>query len=942
MRTDQTSRSESHEPAVHGYVPGAPATGVRAGPYTLERELGRGGMATVYLAYDPKHDRRVAVKVLAGELTALLGAERFVQEVRVTARLQHPHILALLDSGVFGPEAGALAGRPYYVMPYVEGPSLRARLDREGALPVAEAVRLARQVAAALDHAHRHGVVHRDVKPENILLHEGDALVADFGIALAVEQAGGARMTLTGLSLGTPHYMAPEQAMGERQITARCDVYALGAVAYEMLAGEPPFTGATAQAVVARAMTEAPRSLSAQRPSVPPHVDAAVRRALEKLPGDRFASAQAFAEALEEPTAGTGVARASGNAPIAGEARGARRLDALRVRARDPVVLALAAGAAVAGAGAASWWGRGPTTPAPRAVRFVLDAPGDSAPLGTPALTPDGGSIVLKEAGDGGGLAVRALDDLWARPLVGTAGARNPFVSPDGRWVAFTTATGDLARVRLDGAAAARVVASGTPAAADGAWAPGGVIVVDAGPFGGLARIDTVDGVARPLTRPDTARGEQSHSAPRVLPDGKAVVFTVTPRAASAAAGELAVAPLDGPATEPAPHVRLGVSGRAAVGVVDGHLLYVAADGGAVMAVPFDAARRRAAGRPTAVLRDGAGTIAAAALAADGTLLYTRGPAAHAVVLADARGAVRPLVGSLGPLGATGVARGEPMHPRVSPDGRRLALQVPRPGGQYDIWVYDLASGTPTRLTTTGHVDGPEWTPDGRRVVFTATDGGRAAFWAQPADGGAPAERLGEASGFDATLTPDGRTLVYMRNLGGHWGIWSARLDGDAPGRAPRPVLTGGYDLYMPAVSPDGRWLAYVSTESGRDEVYVRPFPGPGAAVQVSDAGGVEPLWAPGGGRLFYRTGRQFVAASVATPSVTPTPGAAPVFAVTARTPLFHDGFDGNMPHANYAVMPDGQHFVLLGGSGDRRGAVVVVNWLPELRAALAGGGAAR
>ncbi|HJS47882.1 MAG TPA: serine/threonine-protein kinase, partial [Gemmatimonadales bacterium] len=266
-------------------------TAALAGRYELERELGQGGMATVYLARDLRHDRRVAVKVLRPELAAVIGAERFLAEIKTTANLQHPHILPLHDSG----EAD---GFLFYVMPYVEGESLRDRVHREKQLPVADAVRLVTEVAGALDYAHRHNVIHRDIKPENILLHDGSALVADFGIALAASKAGGTRMTETGMSLGTPHYMSPEQAMGEREITARSDVYALGAVAYELLTGDPPFTGSTAQAIVARVVTESPRPLTAQRHTIPPHVEAAVLTALEKLPADRFASAADFAAAL--------------------------------------------------------------------------------------------------------------------------------------------------------------------------------------------------------------------------------------------------------------------------------------------------------------------------------------------------------------------------------------------------------------------------------------------------------------------------------------------------------------------------------------------------------------------------------------------------------------------------------------------------------------------
>jgi tRNA A-37 threonylcarbamoyl transferase component Bud32 len=246
--------------------------------YRIDREIGAGGMATVYLAEDLKHRRRVALKVLRPELGAVLGPERFLSEINVTANLQHPHLLPLFDSG----EADGLL---FYVMPYVEGESLRARLERERQLPVDDAVRIANAVASALDYAHRHGVIHRDLKPENILLHDGQPLVADFGIALAVSNAGGGRVTQTGLSLGTPQYMSPEQATGDRVIDARSDIYSLGAVLYEMLTGEAPHSGATSQAIIARLLTEKPRSIRAVRPSVSVHVDAAVERAGEAAGG---------------------------------------------------------------------------------------------------------------------------------------------------------------------------------------------------------------------------------------------------------------------------------------------------------------------------------------------------------------------------------------------------------------------------------------------------------------------------------------------------------------------------------------------------------------------------------------------------------------------------------------------------------------------------------
>ncbi len=270
--------------------------------YRIERELGEGGMATVYLAHDLKHDRKVAIKVLRPELAAVIGAERFLAEIRTTANLHHPHILPLFDSGVVSLPGvpGDPTGRPYYVMPFIEGETLRDRLSREKQLPITDAIRIAAEVASALDYAHRQGIIHRDIKPANILLHEGNALVADFGIALAASRAGGTRMTETGMSVGTPEYMSPEQAMGEREITARSDVYALGAVTYEMLTGEPPFSGPTAQAIVARILTERPRSIVARRETVSPGMEAAVFTALQKLAADRFGSTTEFSAALRQ------------------------------------------------------------------------------------------------------------------------------------------------------------------------------------------------------------------------------------------------------------------------------------------------------------------------------------------------------------------------------------------------------------------------------------------------------------------------------------------------------------------------------------------------------------------------------------------------------------------------------------------------------------------
>jgi eukaryotic-like serine/threonine-protein kinase len=391
------------------------------GRYTVLEEIGRGGMAVVFLAEDLKHRRKVVLKVLRSELAAILGAERFLKEIEVTANLQHPNILPLYDSG----EAD---GFLYYVMPVVEGESLRERLDREHQLPVEDVVEIARSVAVALDYAHRHGVVHRDVKPSNILLHEGQALVADFGIALAMRKAGGdARLTETGLSVGTPHYMSPEQAAGDRELDARSDVYSLGATTYEMLVGEPPHVAKTPQAVVAKILMDTPAPIRRARDLVPENVEAAVAKALARSPADRFSSGAEFAAALTNPAFTLPALAAAGG----------RRRSETRARVWARVGPGLAAAFVVA-VGMALWGWLRPEEPKPVARYSLALLPGqefvdrqypgfDVAPEPPPSCTLG--------PGEGGGhrLWVKEKGQLSARPLPGTDGAAIPILSPDGR-----------------------------------------------------------------------------------------------------------------------------------------------------------------------------------------------------------------------------------------------------------------------------------------------------------------------------------------------------------------------------------------------------------------------------------------------------------------------------------------------------------------------------
>ena len=375
------------------------------GRYAIERELGEGGMATVYRAEDLKHERKVALKVLKPELAAVVGAERFLAEIKTTANLQHPHILPLFDSG-------EIDGFLFYVMPYVEGETLRDRIDREKQLPVDEAVALASKVAGALQHAHEHGVIHRDIKPGNILLQDGEPVVADFGIALAVGAAGSNRLTETGLSLGTPFYMSPEQATGDQAVGASTDTYALGSVLYEMLVGDPPYPGSTAQAVLGKIIAGKPVSATEQRPSIPANVDAAVRKALEKLPADRFASAQEFGKALGDEHFRYGELATAG--------------EAVAVGPWNRLTMAFAALFAVA-AVTATWALLRPQPPAPLA-RFSSPFEQGKAPAGFGFMdfTPDAEELVYVgpgESGLGTQVWIRRWADLDSTPIRGTEGA---------------------------------------------------------------------------------------------------------------------------------------------------------------------------------------------------------------------------------------------------------------------------------------------------------------------------------------------------------------------------------------------------------------------------------------------------------------------------------------------------------------------------------------
>ena len=800
--------------------------------YRIERELGMGGMATVYLAHDVRHDRKVALKVLRAELAAVIGAERFLAEIKTTANLQHPHILPLFDSG-------NAEGFLFYVMPYVEGESLRDRLSRERQLPVPDALRFASEVASALDYAHRHGVVHRDIKPENILLHEGQALVADFGIALAVSTAGGGkRMTETGMSLGTPHYMSPEQAMGEREITPKSDVYALGCVVYEMLLGEPPFTGPTAQAVIAKVMTEKPGPIVSRRDRVPPHVEEAVFTALEKLPADRFGSAAEFAAALTRPAAAT-----------------LRPAVVPRQRAAVAPRWALVAGGlGLAGLGVALGAvlvrrGGPPVAGFGRATKVTYDRGLEIMP----ALSPDGRSVAYS-AGTSAAMRIFVRQVTGGRAIPLTSDSVevewSPSWSSDGTRVLFLARGGVFSAPSSGGEERPEIPAPAAGYISSADWSPDGrTIAYAVGDSIFLwseqrrARlVATIHDPALCRWSPDArliacASGNSFYLTPGTvfsnLSPNRIVVVRVRDGAVETVTDSTSLN--QSPAWSPDDRWLYFVSDRD--GPRDIFAVRVGSDG-------------RAAGAPVRLTTGlGAQSIS---LSADGSRLAYSPLAQSANIWSLPYPAHPPVSAS----GAVQLTTGDQIIEdfSVSRDGRWLAYHSDLTGkGQ--AYRVALPHGTPERLTSDQYDDyAPDLSPDGREIAFHSWRSGSRDVFVQPLDGGPPQQvTASPRQEVIARWKFDGTALVYG-DLNPPGGVWISRRRPDRSWEAPFERVTTGY---WPQWSPDGRWLAFshgltggaiglVPADSGPERVLLDPARG-GPAPEV-------PAWSPDGKTIYFKS----------------------------------------------------------------------------------------
>ncbi len=891
-------------------------TSALADRYGLERELGQGGMATVFLADDLKHGRKVAIKVLKPELAAAVGSERFLAEIRTTAKLQHPHILPLHDSG----EAD---GFLFYVMPYVEGESLRDRLDREHQLPVDAAIRIAEKVATALDYSHRHGVVHRDIKPANIMVTGDEPLIADFGIALAVTSAGGGRLTETGLSLGTPHYMSPEQATGEEWVGPEADVYALGCVLYEMLVGEPPYTGASPQAILAKIITQDPARATEYRKAVPSNVDSAIRRALEKLPADRFDSASGFASALRDPHFTHGLE--AGGASATGNPAWKRITVAL---AGVATLLAVALGVAVTS-----------DRPAPpEVVRFTIPvskqdsvylggAPTFGRPFGREVtFAPDGGAIAFAATGPRGSqLYLRRLDQDVPTPIPGTEGTAFPGYSLDGEWLAYATRDGGVYRMSLAQGDVATVVHPGgfgwPGISSGGALGEDGTIMVTYP--GALVAVPETGG--QPVVVAEAPEGSTPGESVRLgggffLPGSEVLLLHGRHSSDPSDADILA---FDRSTGEFRTIMSDGMDPRY---LPTGHLVFVRQ--GVLMGIRFDPESLQVEGDPVALVADVMQSVFMPNTDFEtGVAQFAISPAGHLVF---ARGGVYPeradRVVRLTPDGDTIPLELEPggwNRSRVSPDGNFIAMGRGRAQAS-EIWIHDLARGQTRRLQAEGFwVNSPVWSPDGRMVAFHSDHDGAPNVYVKAADGSGEARQIAPSDQEQIPLSWSRDGVLAFWEAGD---IWVAPPDED-----PRPFFTSeGWETHAD-FSPDGEWLLYVAPDGA---IYVRPYPASEPRTLIAEAG-ISPSWSRDGGQVHYLSGTSpnvMMTVAVDTDDGVVTAG--------RPTPMMEWGGRPSIPARDYDVFPDGSFLAFVGNSGARAALEtfgtnelhVVLNWFEEVK----------
>ena len=896
--------------------------GTRLGHYAVTALLGEGGMGQVWQATDTQLNRDVALKILPDAFAADPDRlARFEREAKVLASLNHPNI-----GSIYGLEEAD--GVKALVLELVEGPTLADRIAH-GAMPIEDALPIARQIAEALEAAHEAGVIHRDLKPANIKVREdGTVKVLDFGLAKALDPnlegdpsqspTLTAAATQMGVILGTAAYMSPEQAAGQTS-DKRSDAWSFGVVLYEMLTGQRLFTGETVSHVLAKVL-DRELDLSALTTSTPPPIRRLLRRCLERKPKRRLGDLGEALSHLEEARASVDKAPSAVPVPAVGQPE------------RWWQALPLALGALIVGglvAGLAVWSVMRPESP--RLVRFVVahdEAPPVSIAVQSPdvAISPDGEHIAYLTGSVGSGaeqLHVRPLDQLTSEILVAEGELNSPFFSPDSQSVGFydrRVSPPVLQRVSVRGGPASTIC--DLPADLRGAsWGADGTIVfASSDTTSGLWRVAAVGGEPEQLTMPDPDQGEVDHVWPEILPGGEAVLFTI--RASPIEESQIAVLSLD--TGEQKVVIRGGSYPRYSP---TGHLLYGVE--GNLWAVGFDLSRLETVGDPVPV-QEGVLTkpqgAANFSVSENGSLIYVPGVAvagdARTLVWVDREGREEALMAPPAPYES----------PRVSPDGRYVAVEVRDPDNN-DVMVYDLQRDTPTRLTfDPGQDRHPLWSPDGHRVVFGSNRAGTMNIYSRAADGTGPAEQLttSDSRQWPQSWSADGQSLVIMDISGGQTDLNVISLGAES--RTEELTQTEFDEVYA-EVSPDGRWIAYMSDESGQLEVYVRPFPNvDDGRWQISRDGGISPVWAPSGQELFFRTFPDSSNMMVVAVETEPTfnPGNPEVlFAAPYRA----GNFGRNRP---WDVARDGRFLMIKAGAPGQETQiaphiVVVENWFEEL-----------
>ena len=883
-------------------------TGSRLGSYDVTAAIGAGGMGEVYRAHDAKLGRDVALKILPEAFAR--DAERlarFQREAKVLASLNHPNI-----GGIYGFEdSGATHA---LVMELVEGPTLADRIQ-QGPINVDEALRIAKQICEALEYAHERGVVHRDLKPANIKVSADDRVkILDFGLAKAVQ--GEAReidaansptitrmATQAGVILGTAAYMSPEQAKA-KPVDRRADIWAFGCVFYEMLAARQAFSGETVTDTLAAVIKEEP-DWSRLPKDTPLRVRVLLHRCLQKEPMQRLRDIGDARIAIDEAVSGAPL-----EAPTPGE------VGWLGTRQGQTILLAAACVIFAAIAGLCAWFLK-PAALRP-VTRAVVELPAGQRLAGLDGIavtfSPDGSEFAyVATAAEAASpqIYLRSTDSTNARAIPGTEGATNPFFSPDGQWLGFF-ANRKLKKVPVSGGAAQDLADAEIPLGAS--WSGQGMIAFS-NFFAGFLQVPDVGGTPEPVTH---ERGDISQGWPEFLPGGKAVLFAASPDTADWTNSSIGAQ-------------RAGASERTNLlpGTVPrfeppGYLIF--AHAGNLMAVPFDPGRVEVKGAAVpmvqGVLESRATGAAQYSLSDTGSLLYVSGDlqAGQSHLVWVTRNGTEQVV----PVPARAY-----FNPRLSPDGRRLAVDITERETQ--IWLYDFARDILTRFTFDGTSNQyPTWTPDGKRIAYRSNqeEGTRGVFW-KIADGSGNEERLtiGEHKQMQTpnSWSPNGQLLAFM-SPGANKGqdIWTLEMSDHKE----QPFVSAGVVTGAPEFSPDGHWLVYVSDESGRREVYVQPFPGPGGKWQISSGGGTEPVWNPNGRELFFRSGDKMMAVDIAT---------APPFSAGKPRVLFEGSYKASpVTFPNYTVSPDGQRFLMLKPVDQAQTAPtqinIVVNWTEELK----------